>query len=148
MDYQALLIRRNCPKFIETSPMFAVHHILARVTPLTLQAKVINDLEYEKATLKKNYTGFIGHLIKEAIAHEPYVSLSTVSKGRSGGGGGARVGGSGGSSGAISSGNGGGSSVGGGSGVVNGARAGGSGGSGSFGGSDGSNGLGGSGRSG
>jgi hypothetical protein len=58
-------------------------------------------------------------IFKEAIAYELYISLSTVSKGRSGGGGGARVGGSGGSSGAISSGNGGGGSAGGGSGVVN-----------------------------
>jgi hypothetical protein len=98
--------------------------------------------------LKKDYTGFIRHLVKEAIAYEPYIFLSTVLKGRSGGGGGARVGRSGGSSGAISSGNGGGGSAGGGSVVVNGSRAGGSGGSGSFGGSDGSNGLGGSGGSG
>jgi hypothetical protein len=129
-------LRRNCPTFIEASPKFAVQHTLAAVTPPTLQAKVINDLEYEKATL--NYL-FIRHLIKEAIAYEPYISLSTVSKGSSGGDGGARVGGSGGSSGAISSGNGGSGFAGGGSGVVNGARAGGSGGSGSFGSSDGSN---------
>jgi hypothetical protein len=38
MDYKALLMRRNCPKFIETSPKFAVQHILAAVTPPTLQA--------------------------------------------------------------------------------------------------------------
>jgi hypothetical protein len=123
MDYKALLIRRNCPKFIETSPKFSVQHILAAVAPPTLQAEVVNDLEYEKATLKKDYTGFIRHLVKEAIAYEPYMSLSTVSKGSSGGGGGARVGGSGGSSGSLSSVNGGGGSVGGGSVDLNGARA-------------------------
>jgi hypothetical protein len=66
------------PRFIETSPKFAVQHILAAVTPPSLQAEVINDLEYEKETLKKDYTGFIRHLIKEAIAYEPNTFLSTV----------------------------------------------------------------------
>jgi hypothetical protein len=147
MDHKALLICRNCPKFIETSPKFAVQHILAAFTSPTIQDKVVNDLEYEEADLKKDYTGFIKHLIKQAIAYETCFSLSIVSKGSSGGGG-AHNGGSGGFGGSGSSRNGGGGDTGGGSGVESGARAGSSGGSGSFGGSNGSNGLGGSGRSG
>jgi uncharacterized membrane protein YgcG len=113
MDYKPLHIRRYCPKFINTSPKFAVQHILPAVTPPALQAEVINDLEYEEAALKKDYTAFIRHQIKKAIAYEPYISLSIVSKGNSSGVNGARGGGSGGSGGSGSSRNGGGGSSGG-----------------------------------
>jgi hypothetical protein len=53
MDYKALLIRRNCPKLIETSPKFAVQHIMAAVTPPTLQSKVINDLRVRKGKFEE-----------------------------------------------------------------------------------------------
>ena len=80
-DYKSLLRKHGMPWLVEDNTKMAVGHITDALKPSALKRRVLDDLTFGHVSLKKDFLGFMKHVIKRAelYADHPDIEPSTHS---------------------------------------------------------------------
>jgi hypothetical protein len=82
VDYSSLMRTNGLSWVIEQNPKVSIGHIVGVLKPIALQKRLHDDLEFSHAELKKDFLGFLEHVIARAKIYPDYTETDPPSNSR------------------------------------------------------------------